>query len=977
MKRNLPAKNTKGTKKKNDSFFVYSFISCFSRANFPAAYRTIFAIAAFLFLGAATCAAQTKNLTAQILGKNTTAERQSLLEKRSEAELKQLVDDLIKESETKTDSKESGEILEIARTTAEKINYKIGLANVLYRLGAINLDKNSPQTISAFFESALKLMEEAGDQRQLAKMLDSMGYIRVRIGDYGNALENYNRALKIYEELGEKQSAAQNLDATGAIYMYRGEYNQAEAAHRQALAISEKLSWKEGVANSLFHLGIINRFRGNYVDALRLYQESKEIGDTLADKKPDIYPSATVLRHIAGTYFLQGNLRLALDYANQSLTLDERRKDEMGTAYSLQMTALIRVAEKNFTAALPIAEKTVPMFEKIGDNDGLARSRAVVGNIYLSIGEYDKALESLDKALKMREASNSRDGMATARIGIARVFLAQKKYADALALADKAAASAKENGNRELLWQAQSLTGQIYLAQNECGKTREAFDAAIGTIESLRGEIVGGASENSLFFAERTKPYQMLAAMLFKENDFAESFEYVERAKARVLLDAARFGRNQPPAVLTDAEHAQENRLRGDVSSLNAQLSKIGAADKEKSAELKQKLEAARTALARFQTNLYALHPELRIKRGAVKPLEVSEVGNLLDEKSALLEYLVADDAILLFVFTKQNNIVEFKTYRIAADRDGIGADISRFRQMLADRNVLFADASRKLYDALLRPAAAQLAGKTNLTIVPDEGLWELPFQALQSAENHYVLDDASVAYAPSITILREMRGGRNKTDFKNIIAFGNPFAKEAKILKTEFAALPEAERQTAAIEKLYGANNAAIFIRTKADESTFKQATATNFSILHLATHGVLDNKSPLNSYILLAPNPATGDDGKLEAWEILEMNLSADLVFLSACETARGQSRSGEGLIGLSWSLMVAGARNVVVSQWKVESASTTSLTVEFYKNLKQNGNANKPEALRQAALKLRRNPTTAHPFYWAGFVLIGEGN
>jgi len=935
----------------------------------------IFAVLVLLVFCASNGAAQPENLTAQVLAKNTNDERLRLLENHSEAELKQLVDNLLTESEKKADPKECGEILEIARATAEKINYKIGLAKCLFRFGIIN-SNNSPQTVSEFFARAVKLMEESGDRLQLGELLYSIAYIRGRTAKYDLALEAFDGSIKIYRELSEMKAAARSLDGSGAVYMYLGDYNRAEAAHREALTIAEKINWKEGVAGSLFHLGIINRLRGNYADALRLYQESREISDTLAAKDPINFPSATTLRHIAGTYFLQGNLRLALDYTNQARALDERRKNFLGTAYSFQMTALIRVAEKNFAAALPIAEQIVPMFEKIGDNDGLARSLALLGNIYLSIGEYDKSLEYFRRALIMREASGSRDGMVIARIGMARVFLAQTKFADALELAEKAAGSAKENGNRELLWQAQSVIGQTHLAQNECDKTRTAFDAAIGTIESLRGEIVGGASENSLFFAERIKPYQQLAAMLAGEKDFAESFEYAERAKARVLLDAVRFGRNQQTANMSADEKREENQLRGEVNSVNAQISKIAVAEKERLAELKAKLEAARMALARFQTNLYAVHPELRIKRGAVKPIEINEVGNLLTEKSALLEYLVSDDAVLLYVFTKSNNTLEFKTYKIVVKREEINKRIARFRQKLAERNVLFAADSQSIYDLLLRPAAAQLAGKTNLTIVPDDGLWELPFQALQAAENRYVLDDASVSYSPSLTTLRELRGNPRmaNSNAQTILAFGNPTSGTTKI-NVNFTGLPEAERQTNTLKNLYDSNNVRIFNRNQADETVLKRETAAGFSMLHLATHGVLDNNSPLNSYVLLAPNQASGDDGRLEAWEILEMNLSSDLIFLSACETARGGVRSGEGLIGLSWSLMVAGARNVIVSQWKVESSSTTDLTIDFYKSLKQNASSKKPEALRQAALKLRHNPSTAHPFYWAGFVLIGE--
>lgn len=941
----------------------------FSRVNLK-----ILAVFAPLFLLAASSAAQTENLTARVLAKNTAAERGRLLENHSEAELKKLVNDLLAESEKKTDPKECGEIVEIARATAEKINYKVGLAKCLFRLGVVNSD-NSPQTVADFFRRAVELMEESGDRLQLGELLYSIAYVRGRTANYDLALEAFDGSIKIYRELNEMKAAARSLDGSGAVYMYLGDYNRAEAAHRESLSIAEKMNWQEGVAGSLFHLGIINRLRGNYADALRLYQESRQITDTFAAAKPNEYPSATTLRHIAGTYFLQGNLRLALDYADQARALDERRKDFMGTAYSLQMNTLILAAEKNFGAALPMAMQIVPMFEKIGDNDGLARSLALLGNIYLSIGEHDKSLEYFRRALVLREASNSRDGMAIARIGMARNFLAQSKFADALELAEKALHSAQENGNRELLWQSQSLVGQIYLAQNECDKTRTAFDAAIGTIESLRGEIVGGASENSLFFAERIKPYQQLAAMLANEKDFAESFAYAERAKARVLLDAVRFGRNHQTANMSDAEKTEENQRRGEINSLNAQISKIAAADKLKISDLKTKLEAARTALSRFQTNLYAVHPELRIKRGAVKPLEISEVGSLLSEKSALLEYLVSDDAILLYVFTQSNGAVEFKTYKINVGRDDLTKRINRFRQKLAERNVLFAADAKAVYDTLLRPAAAQLAGKTNLTIVPDDVLWELPFQALQSAENRYVLDDASVSYSPSLTTLRELRANPRAAGeaSQKTLAFGNPMNGAANI-SVNFTGLPEAERQTGTLKNLYGAANIRVFNRRQADEAAFRRETAAGFSTLHLATHGVLDNNSPLNSYVLLAPNQASGDDGRLEAWEILELNLSSDLIFLSACETARGQSRSGEGLIGLSWSLMVAGARNVVVSQWKVESASTTDLTIDFYKSLRQTS-SKKPEALRQAALKLRRSASTAHPFYWAGFVLIGE--
>lgn len=929
-------------------------------------------------------AAQIENLSAKLITQKTDAEIEKILVNRSENELKSFCDDLIKQSDQpdlKSDFPNRVRGLLLATETARRINYGQGEMKALFGLGVAYYQNNQFSVSLDYALRSLAVAEKTGDRKFQATTLAAIanGY-RSRT-EYAKSLEYYNRALVVYEELNDKFSTSV-LNGIGAVNMLLGDYTAAAKAHRRALELAEKNEFEEGIYDSLFHLAIINRLRGNYGDALRLYHEARERSEKLGLKYPDAFPSATVLRHIGGAYFLQGNLRLALDYGNQALVLDERRKDLLGKAYSLQFTAIVRVAEKKYAEALTLAEQTVPMYEKLADNEGLARSLALLGNIYLSIGENEKSLEVLRRALLLREASGSRDGVAIARIAMAKVFLAQAKYPDALALAEKAAESVRENGNRELLWQAQVIIGQIYLANNDCDRTREAFDAAIATIESLRGEIVGGASENSLFFAERVKPYQLLAAMFAGQNNFAESFEYAERAKARVLLDSLRFGRNHQTAAMTGAEKQEENILRSSVTSLNAQISKLSTAakmdDRQNLPELKKKLEEARTALARFQTNLYAVHPELRIKRGAVKPVDAPEAGNLIDDDGALLEYAVLDNEVLLFVFTKSDNgAAEFKTYRINVGRDDLTKHISRFRKSLAERNILFSRDSRALYDLLLRPAEQQLKGKKSLTIVPDDGLWELPFQALQPAENHYVLDDASVAYVPSLTILRELRDVDSVPKYSaakpSLLAFGNPTGTTAS---KNFAALPEAEKQTLTLGNLYGAAKSRVFNRGSADESVFKREAAKEFSILHLATHGILDNSSPLNSYVLLAPNEAAGEDGRLEAWEILEMNLNSDLVFLSACETARGQARSGEGLIGLAWSLMVAGARNVAVSQWKVESSSTTDLTVEFYKNLKLSNGEKKAEALRRAELKLRRNALTAHPFYWAGFVLIGEG-
>jgi CHAT domain-containing protein len=186
---------------------------------------------------------------------------------------------------------------------------------------------------------------------------------------------------------------------------------------------------------------------------------------------------------------------------------------------------------------------------------------------------------------------------------------------------------------------------------------------------------------------------------------------------------------------------------------------------------------------------------------------------------------------------------------------------------------------------------------------------------------------------------------------------------------------LPEAERQVKLIESLYGAGQSKILTGEEAREDRVK-TEAGKCRILHLATHGVFNDKSPMYSHLLLAqPKGDDSQDGLLEAWEIMNMDLNADLVVLSACETARGRVGSGEGIIGLTWSSFIAGAPAVVVSQWKVEASSTTELMVGFHRNLKSG--LTKAEALRRSSLALLKTAEFRHPFYWAGFILVGRGN
>jgi CHAT domain-containing protein len=395
-----------------------------------------------------------------------------------------------------------------------------------------------------------------------------------------------------------------------------------------------------------------------------------------------------------------------------------------------------------------------------------------------------------------------------------------------------------------------------------------------------------------------------------------------------------------------------------------------------------------------FQTSLYAAHPELKVQRGQTQTLSLTDAAALIpDDKTALLEFVVSDDQTYLFILTKstlQSAAADLKVYKIAIKQKELARLCQEFRQRLADRRIRYQDIATQLYDLLLKPVSAQLTGKSNLVIIPDGVLWELPFQALQNARDHFLIEDFAISYAPSLTVLHKMvtsRPTRSTKAATTLLAMGNPIVAgetstrvKSVLMDEQLLPLPEAERQVKMLEKLYTPSRSRVYVGQAASEAIVK-AEAGGSRILHLATHGILNDASPMYSQIVLARSPGdANEDGLLEAWEIMNLELKADLVVLSACETARGKLGAGEGMIGLSWALFVAGSPATVVSQWKVESASTTELMVEFHRHLKgqtRGQQLTKSEAMRRAALKLLKMKDYRHPFYWAAFVIIGDAS
>ncbi|MCM3900105.1 MAG: CHAT domain-containing protein [Pyrinomonadaceae bacterium] len=797
---------------------------------------------------------------------------------------------------------------------------------------------------------AQAVAEKIGDELGIARVWVILGMLRVVQNDYEEALPFGQRALAIYEAAGNRLGVAVALSVLSHTYHMLGDFRHAFESASKSLRLAEELNNQRRIADALSELAHVYDFQNNYQQALAYFERElliyKELGDTL---------------QIA---ILQFGIT---DY-----------REKLG----------------HYDLALENHRDLLKQTEGFGDQAGAAIIRLSIAKIHAARGRYGEARDYYRQSLQAFEAANSKQAVVATLVPMSDSYLAEGKYSEALPLAERAVTLSRQNGWQLDLWLALTSLGYCQLGLNRPIEARQAFAEAVSIFETLRGQTAGGDEERQRYFEGGLRAHHGRLGLLVKESTPQEALAFAERTKARVLLDVLQQGRVSIQKAMTLEEREQERRLKSELTRLNTQLARATQSDQPdrlRLNELTPRVGKARLNYEAFQSSLYAAHPELKVHRGEASIIKAEELTALLsDTNSAVLEYVVTAEATYLFAVTKAKGqpATDVQLFTIPIKRAQLVQQTESFRQQLAGRDLGFRTSAHQLYDLLLKPAQALLRGKPGLVIVPDDKLWELPFQALLADDQRFLIESSAISYAPSLTVLREMQRNRRSSEAATsiLLALGNPAIGQETIELAEtvlrdgkLSPLPEAEQEVRALGRIYGSPRSKVYIGAEAREDRVK-TEAGQARILHFATHGTLNNAAPMYSHLVLAQGNKN-DDGLLEAWELMALDLKADLAVLSACETARGRFGAGEGMIGLTWALFVAGVPTTVVSQWKVESASTRDLMVSFHGGLISpprvgKAKATKTEALRQAALKLLKSPETSHPFYWAGFVLVGDG-
>jgi CHAT domain-containing protein len=480
--------------------------------------------------------------------------------------------------------------------------------------------------------------------------------------------------------------------------------------------------------------------------------------------------------------------------------------------------------------------------------------------------------------------------------------------------------------------------GLVALAEGDTASAIDYFKRAIDVIERQRSSITTEQHKID-FIGDKQSVYRDLVAALVKLERHAEAFEYAERAKSRALVDLLASKKSFGAAANT-----------GKVANALAELDRLEKASLVQVAKVDER--AGTRSIQQVKTDLAAQAPEVA-SLVSVSTASPADIQSRLAKDEALIEYFYQSDSDNLYAFLVTRSGIE----AVGLDAKGLDDAVKAFRAAINDYpKGNWQSLSTKLHDRLIRPLNSALAGKRHLTVVPHGALHYLPFNALKAGNGRYLIEDHTVRLLPSASVMQFLNKGSQASE--SLLVFGNPDLKDASM------DLPGAQAEARAIADLW--SDSKVVLRQHASETVIKK-TASAFKYLHLASHGQFDADKPLQSRMLLAADAV--NDGNLTVPEIYDLNLNADMVVLSACQTALGDVKNGDDVVGLNRGFLYAGAKSIVGSLWEVPDDPTKDLMVSLYKNLK---NMDLRKAMQQAQLETMKKYD--HPIAWAAFQVTG---
>ncbi len=867
------------------------------------------------------------------------------------------------------------------------------VADCLYLKGKVYDLKRDIQMAEKVWRFALYIREKVlmKDHPDIAAAYHVLGLVYYKQGEYEKAADLYEKAIDLYEKAfkvgllsprKKNLSVAYSYNNLGLVYWKQSKYEKAIDMYEKALTILSAIykGNHSSVAYSYNNIGIIFMEQGEYGKAVKFYEKALAIWLNVYGGNHPIV--ANTYNNLGNVYEEQGEYEKAIAFHGKALDiwLETFKENHPTVANSYNNLGVVYGSKGYYEKAIAFHEKSLKIYLSIyrENHPEIAISYNDLGNVYVGQGEYKKGIGFYKKAL---QALNFTDidnlNHINYLLELITIFHNMGKTYHKQYLTTK---------NDTALSNAYHCFQQTVAVHNFRSKN-------IGSNRKTR--MAKTALEiNDLAIATNLLLYQTTDSIHYLH----EAFNYSENTKAYQLFEAIQESDALSFSGIPDNLLEQEYDIR----------TKITFHEKQRQEKFEEGLSQTDTIVLEISSKLFDLrqdyenlkatfekeYPDYYRLKYDLSTVDVTEVQqDLIDSTQTLLEYFVGDSSIYIYVINKE----DFYFHEIKKDFP-LEEWVTNFREANAagaykNRTLQYCQSAHDLYQKLIAPVAKHL--KEKLIIVPDGILGYLPFEALLVEYPkdllywkgyHYLLRDKQISYCYSATLLKEMQEKRYKEEAtKGIVAFA-PYYDGKKIATNESTRFIPSDSiklnplkfsgpEVFGIQEIAGAD---VYHHKKATEEQFRKS-AGQYRIVHLATHGKANDEMGDYCYLAFTGQRDSVENEFVFVRDLYNLNLNAEMVVLSACETGVGELQKGEGIISLARGFTYAGTKSIITSLWSVDDESTKDLMVCFYQLLLNNG-MTKDEALRQAKLDYLESLTLeeeerAHPYFWSGFIGIGD--
>jgi CHAT domain-containing protein/ribosomal protein L18 len=866
------------------------------------------------------------------------------------------------------------------------IGDRAGEGTTINNIGAVynNLGQY-PKALEAY-QQFLLTSKEISNLAGEGTALNNIGAVYNNLGQYPKALENYQKALVIHKEIGDRAREGTALNNIGAVYNDLGQYPKALENYQKALVIRKDIGDRAGEGTTLNNIGAVYDNLGQYPKALETFQKSLVISKEIGNRARE----GTTFNNIGSVYNNLGQYKKALENYQKALVIRKEIGDRAGEGVTFNNIGLVYIRLGQYAKALETSQQSLVISKEIGNRTLEGRTLNNIGAVYEELGQYPKALETFQKALVIHKEIGDLTGEGTALNNIGAVYKELGQYPKALENYQKALVISKEIGNRAEEGMNLGNIGEIYVAQKQSASAISFLKQAVTAFELIRQDNRPLSRDQQESYTKMVEPtYRELADLLLSQGRLLEAQQVLELLKIQEIYSVDR--ENRATLASSGIEYTPtENKIKTQHGSLIALGQKLYTCETISNCSDVQRIQwrSQREALQKqFDQSLDDAEKKAKIR---ISQSSISGKDDFIKSYQGLVE--AQPGTLFVYPF-----VTEDKIWLLWASAGGVLGStevphvgriqllkaVQEFRGRLqtptSDPSELakLQQSGQKLYQWLIKPLEPALTSKTikHLVFSLDSATRYIPMSALVDSDKKYLMERYTISTVLSASLTDTSDRLPKSTQNTSVLGLGVSLG-----FPPEFKALQNVEPELKAIVQAPG-DTTGLYPGEKILNAGFSQQTFADRlrrqNILHIATHAKFLSANPKESYLLLG----NGEKYPIRNIQFLRNLKKVQLVVLSACETGLGETDAdGKEILGIS-AYFTGGsdkAKAVLASLWAVNDTSTSDLMQRFYQNLSK-GTMTKSEALQQAQLSMIQNTSPqnySHPYYWAPFILIGNG-